>query len=45
MRRLITAAVMLFACFALAACADSDKRSSNNPFGGWYGGVVGGAAP
>jgi len=39
-------ALLLFACLAVAGCADNDKSSdANNRFGGFYGGVNGGAAP
>jgi hypothetical protein len=38
-------AVALIACFALAACATSDKRSDDSRFGGFYAGTSGGAAP
>jgi hypothetical protein len=41
----ILAAFALLACFALAACADGDKRTDDGRFGGFYGGVVGGATP
>jgi hypothetical protein len=37
--------LLLLACLVLAACADSDKKSSDNPFGGFYSGVSGGAMP
>ena len=38
--------VLLLACLAVAACADANKSSDNdNRFGGFYGGVNGGAAP
>ncbi len=31
-------------CLVVAGCADSDKRSNDdNKFGGFYGGVTGGA--
>jgi hypothetical protein len=36
-------ALLVIACLALAACADTGKRSDNYPFGGFYGGVTGGA--
>jgi hypothetical protein len=41
----VLAALVLLACLALAACTDSDKRSDDNRFGGFYGGVVAGATP
>ncbi|HEV2189518.1 MAG TPA: hypothetical protein VGR70_20075 [Stellaceae bacterium] len=43
MRRLL-AIFMLFSCLALAACADNDKRSGDDRFGGWYSGTTGGAS-
>ncbi|HWB48756.1 MAG TPA: hypothetical protein VG651_06575 [Stellaceae bacterium] len=45
MRRLLVLLV-LFGCLAVAAgCADSsDKNADNNRFGGFYGGINGGAA-
>jgi hypothetical protein len=36
-------ALVIFACLVLAGCADSDKRSDDTRFGGFYGGVSGGA--
>ena len=39
------AIVAVFTCLVLAGCADSDKRSDSNGFGGLYGGVTGGAMP
>ena len=38
-------AVTLVACFALAACAASDKRADDSRFGGFYAGTSGSAAP
>ena len=38
-------ALLLFACLVVSSCADSDKRSDDNRFGGLYGGFSGGAAP
>ena len=38
-------AIALVACFALAACAGSDKRSDDSRFGGFYAGSSGGVAP
>jgi hypothetical protein len=35
---------LVLACCVIAGCADSDKRSDDNRFGGFYGGVSGGAA-
>jgi hypothetical protein len=35
-------ALLLLAGFALAGCTDSDKRSQDGSFGGFYGGVSGG---
>jgi hypothetical protein len=35
----------LLFCLGLAACADSDKRSDDSRFGGFYGGVSGGMGP
>ena len=43
MSRLLAGALLL--CLALAACADSDKHADDGRFGGFYGGVVGGATP
>jgi hypothetical protein len=44
MRRL--AVLVLLACLAVAGCAGPAKDSDNdNRFGGFYGGVSGGAAP
>jgi hypothetical protein len=40
MRPLLVA--VLIACFALAACAENDKRSDDSRFSGFYGGVMGG---
>jgi hypothetical protein len=42
--RILTMFVLL-ACLTLAACAESDKRSGDSPFGGWYGGFAGGTSP
>jgi hypothetical protein len=39
----LRAIFLLLACLALAACADNDKRSGDDRFGGWYTGTVGGA--
>jgi len=33
------------ACLTVTGCADSGKRSDDGRFGGFYGGVSGGAAP
>ena len=41
----VLSAVLLLACLALAGCANNDKNSDNDRFGGFYGGVNGGAAP
>jgi hypothetical protein len=38
-------AITLLACLMLTACAPSDKRSDDSPFGGWYAGAHGGVAP
>jgi hypothetical protein len=38
-------ALALLACLIVAGCADSDKRTDDNRFGGFYGGVSGGVAP
>jgi hypothetical protein len=39
-------ALALIACLVVAGCAaDSDKRPDDNRFGGFYGGVSGGAVP
>jgi hypothetical protein len=38
-------AIALIACLVLAGCASSDKNANDNRFGGFYGGVSGGAAP
>jgi len=38
----VVSAALLFACLALAACADNDKRPDDNRFGGFYGGINGG---
>ena len=38
-------AIALLACFALAACAASDKRADDSRFGGFYAGTSGSAAP
>jgi len=43
-RRLLPV-LLLLACLAIAGCADNDKRSDDNRFGGLYGGFSGGAAP
>lgn len=43
MTRLL-AIIALFACLGLAACADSDKRSDDSRFSGFYGGMIGGGA-
>jgi hypothetical protein len=46
MRRFIPVMLAtLLACLALAACADSDKRSDDSRYNGWYGGTTGGARP
>jgi len=37
--------VLALACLMLAACADSDKRSDDGRYNGWYGGTIGGASP
>ncbi|HTZ38059.1 MAG TPA: hypothetical protein VMB84_18670 [Stellaceae bacterium] len=41
----VLAALLLVACFALAGCAASDRKNGDSPFGGFYGGVSGGALP
>jgi hypothetical protein len=38
-------ALLLLVGFVLSGCADSDKRNDDSPFGGFYGGVTGGAKP
>jgi hypothetical protein len=37
-------ALVLLACFAVAGCANSDSKSDDSRFGGFYGGVNGGMA-
>jgi hypothetical protein len=37
--------LLLLLCLVVAGCADSDKRSDDNRFGGAYGGVTGGSMP
>jgi len=37
--------LLLLACLAVAGCADSGKRSDDDRFGGFYGGVIGGVNP
>ncbi|HZK91496.1 MAG TPA: hypothetical protein VFC56_15220 [Stellaceae bacterium] len=39
----MASALLIFACVVLAGCADGDRRSGNGRFGGFYGGVSGGA--
>jgi len=36
-------ALLLLIGFVVSGCADSDKRSEDSPFGGFYGGVSGGS--
>jgi hypothetical protein len=33
------------ACFVVVGCADNDNRTNGDRFGGFYGGVSGGAEP
>jgi hypothetical protein len=40
----LLSAMLLFACLAVAGCADSDKRYADSRFGGFYGGATGGGA-
>ena len=37
----LVAAIAVLAYLALAACADNDKRSNGDWFGGFYGGING----
>ena len=39
------ALLVLIAALAIAGCAQNGNRSDDNRFGGFYGGVTGGAAP
>jgi hypothetical protein len=41
----IRSLLMLLACLAVAGCADNGKRPDDDRFGGFYGGVTGGAVP
>lgn len=34
--------LVLFACLAVAACADNNDKNSDDRFGGFYGGINGG---
>jgi hypothetical protein len=44
-RVLLSAICLVLAGLVLTACADSNKRSEDNKFGGFYGGINGGVAP
>jgi len=43
-RRLLCG-LLLLGCLAVAACADTNQRSDDNKFNGFYGGFSGGAIP
>jgi hypothetical protein len=38
-------ALLLLLAFLVAGCADSDKRSDDSRYGGFYGGMSGGLQP